>query len=84
MFDAHCDAKFKTRNIEATMATMGAAPHVTHVLVRTGGNGPTQCAASTRPGSSAIGRKTWRGDRPGCPHRRRKPRGRRGHPHLHP
>jgi carboxymethylenebutenolidase len=39
MFDAHCDAEFKTRDIEATMATMGAAPHVTHVPVMTGGNG---------------------------------------------
>lgn len=39
MFDAHCEAEFKTRDIDATMATMGAAPHVTHVPVMTGGNG---------------------------------------------
>jgi carboxymethylenebutenolidase len=39
MFDAHCDAEFKTRDIEATMATMGTAPHVTHVPVMTGGKG---------------------------------------------
>ncbi len=39
VFDAHTDAEFKTRNIEATMATMGANPHVTHVPVMTGGCG---------------------------------------------
>ena len=31
LFDAHTDAEFKTRDIEATMATMGDAPHLTHV-----------------------------------------------------
>ena len=30
-FDAHTDAEFKTRDIEATMATMSEAPHLTHV-----------------------------------------------------
>jgi len=39
MFDAHTAAEFKTRDIEATMATMGAAPHLTHVPVMTGGSG---------------------------------------------
>ena len=39
MFDAHTDAEFKTRDIEATMATMSAAPHVTHVPTMTGGSG---------------------------------------------
>jgi carboxymethylenebutenolidase len=39
MFDAHTDAEFKTRDIEATMATMGEAPHVTHVPTMTGGAG---------------------------------------------
>ena len=39
MFDAHTDAEFKTRDIEATMATMSAAPHVTHVPTMTGGFG---------------------------------------------
>ena len=38
-FDAHTDAEFKTRDIEATMATMGEAPHVTHVPTMTGGSG---------------------------------------------
>jgi carboxymethylenebutenolidase len=38
-FDAHTDAEFKTRDIEATMATMSAAPHVTHVPTMTGGAG---------------------------------------------
>jgi carboxymethylenebutenolidase len=38
-FDAHTDAEFKTRDIEATMATMSAAPHVTHVPTMTGGSG---------------------------------------------
>jgi len=39
LFDAHTDAEFKTRDIEATMATMSAAPHVTHVPTMTGGAG---------------------------------------------
>ena len=38
-FDAHCDAEFNTRDIEATMASMGDAPHLTHVPTMTGGNG---------------------------------------------
>jgi len=38
-FDAHIDAEFKTRDIDATIATMGNAPHVTHVPTMTGGNG---------------------------------------------
>ena len=39
VFDAHTDAEFKTRDIEATMATMNEAPHVTHVPTMTGGSG---------------------------------------------
>lgn len=39
VFDAHTAAEFQTRDIEATMATMGKAPHVTHVPTMTGGNG---------------------------------------------
>jgi carboxymethylenebutenolidase len=38
-FDAHTDAEFNTRDIEATMATMAEAPHVTHVPTMTGGSG---------------------------------------------
>ena len=40
VFDAHTDAEFKTRDIDATMATMGSNPHVNHVPVMTGGCGP--------------------------------------------
>jgi hypothetical protein len=29
VFDAHTDAEFKARDMETTMATMGASPHVT-------------------------------------------------------
>ena len=29
VFDAHTAAEFQTRDIEATMATMGKTPHVT-------------------------------------------------------
>ena len=47
-FDAHTDAEFKTRDIEATMATMGDAPHVTHVPTMTGGNGREDGAALLR------------------------------------
>ena len=39
MFDAHTSAEFKTRDIDATMATMSEAPHVTHVPTMTGGAG---------------------------------------------
>jgi carboxymethylenebutenolidase len=39
LFDAHTDAEFKTRDIEATMATMSQVPHVTHVPTMTGGWG---------------------------------------------
>jgi carboxymethylenebutenolidase len=39
LFDAHTQAEFKTRDIEATMATMSASPHVTHVPTMTGGSG---------------------------------------------
>ena len=38
-FDAHTDAEFNTRDLEATMATMGTLPHVTHVPTMTGGAG---------------------------------------------
>jgi len=40
VFDAHTAAEFQTLDIEATMATMGEAPHVTHVPTMTGGHGP--------------------------------------------
>ena len=39
LFDAHTRAEFETRDIEATMATMGEVPHVTHVPTMTGGSG---------------------------------------------
>ncbi len=39
VFDAHTAAEFQTRDIEATMATMAGAPHVTHVPTMTGGHG---------------------------------------------
>jgi carboxymethylenebutenolidase len=38
-FDAHTDAEFNTRYIEATMAIMAEAPHVTHVPTMTDGSG---------------------------------------------
>jgi carboxymethylenebutenolidase len=39
LFDAHTHAEFVTHDIEATMATMGERPHVTHVPTMTGGLG---------------------------------------------
>jgi carboxymethylenebutenolidase len=39
VFDAHVAAEFTTRNLDATMATMTDAPHLTHVPVMTGGQG---------------------------------------------
>src|SRR4029450_10505137 len=41
-FDAHTNAEFNTRDMDATMATMGDAPHVTHGPTMTGG---PRCAA---------------------------------------
>ena len=42
VFDAHLDAEFVTRDVEATMATMTDFPHLTHVPVLTGGSGRYQ------------------------------------------
>jgi carboxymethylenebutenolidase len=42
LFDAHTHAEFEARDIDATMATMGASPHVTHVPTMTGGSGRDQ------------------------------------------
>lgn len=39
MFDAHTAAEFDARDIEATMATMSDAPHITNVPTMTGGSG---------------------------------------------
>jgi len=39
VFDAHMQAEFVTRDLDATMATMTDAPHLTHVPVMTGGYG---------------------------------------------
>ncbi len=39
IFDAHVAAEFTARDLDATMATMTAAPHLTHVPVLTGGYG---------------------------------------------
>ncbi len=39
VFDAHTAAEFQTRDIDATMATMGEAPYLTHVPTLAGGQG---------------------------------------------
>ena len=39
VFDAHTAAEFTSRDLDATMATMTATPHLTHVPVMTGGQG---------------------------------------------
>ena len=39
LWEAHCRYEFETRDVDATMATMGDAPHVTHVPTMTGGSG---------------------------------------------
>ena len=57
MFDAHTDAEFNTRDIEATM---GDAPHLTHVPKMTGGKGREACADSMTTGLSGAGRRTPR------------------------
>jgi carboxymethylenebutenolidase len=42
IFDAHVRAEFVDHDVDATMATMNAAPYLTHVPVMTGGNGRAQ------------------------------------------
>ena len=54
VFDAHTAAEFQTRDIDATMATMGGAPHVTHVPTMTGGT------ASSTGVPCAVSTSTWR------------------------
>jgi carboxymethylenebutenolidase len=39
IFDEHVASEFETKDIEATMATMSAAPYVWHVPAMTGGQG---------------------------------------------
>ncbi|MCI0600420.1 MAG: ester cyclase [Beijerinckiaceae bacterium] len=39
VFDAHVAAEFAARDVDTTMATMTAAPYLTHVPVLTGGYG---------------------------------------------
>ena len=82
-FDAHTDAEFKTRDIEATMATMADAPHLTHVPTMTGGNGRENVRRFYE--TWFIGH--WPKDTsitPHLPHRGRSPRRRRDHRELHP
>jgi carboxymethylenebutenolidase len=39
LWEAHCRYEFETRDVDATMATMVAAPYVNHVPTMTGGVG---------------------------------------------
>jgi carboxymethylenebutenolidase len=39
LWEAHCRCEFETRDVDATMATMVAEPHVNHVPTMTGGVG---------------------------------------------
>jgi carboxymethylenebutenolidase len=42
LWEAHCRYEFETRDVDATMATMIAAPYVNHVPTMTGGVGHDQ------------------------------------------
>jgi carboxymethylenebutenolidase len=42
LWEAHCRHEFETRDVDATMATMVAAPYVNHVPTLTGGVGHDQ------------------------------------------
>ena len=42
LWEAHCRYEFETRDVDATMATMVAAPYVNHVPTMTGGVGHDQ------------------------------------------
>lgn len=39
LWEAHCRDEFETRDVDATMATMVAEPHVNHIPTMTGGVG---------------------------------------------
>jgi hypothetical protein len=80
LFDAHTQAEFKTLDIEATMATMNEAPHVTHVH-HDWGLGTRRAPALYEIGSLGIGRGY--GDCADLAHRRRDPIRRRGDGQLH-
>jgi hypothetical protein len=83
VFDAHTAAEFKTRDIEATRATMAAQPHVAHVPTMTGGHGHD--AVRRFCDTWFIGH--WPDDlevERGIAHGRRDPGGRRGDLLLHP
>jgi carboxymethylenebutenolidase len=47
VFDAHVRAEFVEQSVDATMATMIDAPHVTHVPVMTEGYGYDERTGST-------------------------------------
>lgn len=42
LWEAHCRYEFETRDVDATMATMVAAPYVNHIPTMTGGVGQEQ------------------------------------------
>jgi carboxymethylenebutenolidase len=42
LWEAHCRYEFETRDVDATMATMVAAPYVNHIPTMTGGVGHDQ------------------------------------------
>jgi carboxymethylenebutenolidase len=42
LWEAHCRCEFETRDADATMATMVAAPHVNHIPTMAGGVGHDQ------------------------------------------
>ena len=42
LWEEHCRHEFETRDVDATMATMVAAPYVNHVPTMTGGVGHDQ------------------------------------------
>jgi hypothetical protein len=57
-WERHMAAEFKTKNIDATMATMTSDPFVNHVPVMTGGVGMMKSATSTAPTLFPVSRRT--------------------------
>jgi hypothetical protein len=82
VFDAHTDAEFRTRDIEATMATMGSNPHVNHVPVMTGGFGPDGVRSFYETFHRPLAAR--REDHARLAYGRRGPAGGRADPILHP
>ena len=83
LWEAHCRHEFETRDVDATMATMVAAPYVNHIPTMAGGVGHDQLKRFYK--YHFIGANPPdTDDDTGQPHSRRRSHRRRGDLPLHP